>query len=87
VKPAGDRRGTHAARDIQREDPLDDRRCALVGDELLALVAAVAEGDAAVGPATLLGSALDPGRDAVDDRGVLELSEHRQHLQHHSPRR
>lgn len=59
----------------------------LVGHEALVVVAAVAERDAPVGPVALLGAALDPGGDPVDDRGVLELGEHGEHLQHHPPRR
>jgi hypothetical protein len=34
-------------------------------------------------PATLGGGTLHPGGDALDDRGSLELGEHREHLQHH----
>jgi hypothetical protein len=33
----------------------------------------------------LLGATLDASGDAIDDRGVLELGEHREHLQHHAP--
>jgi hypothetical protein len=57
-----------------------------VRDEPPVLVAGVAEWDAAV-PVPLLGAAFDPCCDPVDDRGVLELGEHRQHLQHHPSRR
>jgi hypothetical protein len=52
-------------------------------NQLLAFVARVAEWDTSVGPATFLGATLDPRGHAIDDRGVLELGEHTEHLQHH----
>jgi hypothetical protein len=59
---------------------------ALVGDKFLVVVAGVAEGDAPVGPASFPCAALDAAGHAVNDRGVLELGEHAEHLQHHSSR-
>jgi hypothetical protein len=76
----------HASGGIPLEDAPDDGRGALVRDELLALVADIAERDAAVRPTSFTGAALDTGRDAVNDRGVLELGEHAEHLKHHPAR-
>ena len=83
----GDRGRAEPVARVQLEHAADDRRLPLVRDDVLVLVAAVAEGQLAGRPAALLGAALDAGGDAVDDRRVLELREHRQHLQHHPTRR
>ncbi|HET7572666.1 MAG TPA: hypothetical protein VFJ77_08355 [Gaiellaceae bacterium] len=82
-----DRSGPEPVLGIEAENPLHHRCLPLVGDDELVRVAAVAEGDPPRGPAALLRTALDAGGDPVDDRRVLELREHRQHLQHHPPRR
>jgi hypothetical protein len=81
---AGDRDRAEAFAGVEVEDPPHDRRLDLVGDKRALLVGEeVAERRSAGVPAAFLGAALDPGGDAVDDRGVLELGEHGQHLQHH----
>jgi hypothetical protein len=80
----GDRSSTETPGRIPGEDAPDDGRRALIGDELLLLVARVSEWDASVGSASFSGAALDAAGDAVDDGGVLELGEHAEHLQHHS---
>ena len=49
-------------------------------------VARVSVGDASAHPAALTHAPLKPCGDAVHDRGVLELGEHAEHLQHHPPR-
>ena len=83
---AGDRGRAEPVTGVQLEHAADDWRLALVRDEVLVVVAAVAEGESAVCPAPLLGAPFDAGGDAVDDRGVLELGEHGEHLQHHPAR-
>ncbi|HET8821519.1 MAG TPA: hypothetical protein VFM57_08220 [Thermoleophilaceae bacterium] len=85
--------GAEELRDRSRAEPLarveiehaaDDRRLHRVGDEHALLVREdVAKGRSAAEPASFLCSSFDASGDAVDDRGVLELGEHRQHLQHH----
>ena len=60
---------------------------ALVGHNLLVVVATVAERETPRRPLTFLSTAFDPGGDPVDDRRMLELGEYRQHLQHHPTRR
>ncbi|HEX4114736.1 MAG TPA: hypothetical protein VHY18_02565 [Solirubrobacteraceae bacterium] len=80
----GDRSGTEPAGRVAGEDAADDGRGALIGDELLLLVACVSEWDASVGPASFPGASLNAAGDAVDDGGVLELGEHAEHLQHHA---
>jgi hypothetical protein len=44
-------------------------------------------GGAAAHPFAFADAAFEAGGDAVDDRGVFELGEHAEHLQHHPPRR
>ncbi|HVN62425.1 MAG TPA: hypothetical protein VMT59_14290 [Gaiellaceae bacterium] len=82
-----DRGRAQALARVQLEDAAYDGRLSLVGDDVFVVVSAVAEGELAGRPAALLGATFDPGGDAVDDGRVLELREHRQHLQHHPPRR
>ena len=60
---------------------------ALVGHNLLVVVATVAEREAPGRPLAFLGAAFEAGGDAVDDRRMLELGDYRQHLQHHPTRR
>ena len=45
----------------------------------------VAVGRAAAHPAAFADTPFEPGDDAVDDGGVLELGEDAEHLQHHPP--
>jgi hypothetical protein len=85
-EPARDRHRSEPLAHVELEDALHDRRLPLVRDDVLLLVAPVAERQPPGRPASLLRPALDPGGDAVDDRGVLELREHTQHLQHHPTR-
>jgi hypothetical protein len=81
---AGDRDRAQTLARVEIEDPVHDRRLHRVGHQGALLVGEeVAERRPARIPAALLGAALDPGTDAVDDRGVFELGEHGQHLQHH----
>jgi hypothetical protein len=68
--------------DVELVDPPD----CWCGDRVwceLAVLEGVAEWWASAVPAAFAGAALDPGGDAVDDGGVLELGEHAEHLQHH----
>ncbi|HTC60046.1 MAG TPA: hypothetical protein VK691_08005 [Solirubrobacteraceae bacterium] len=85
VEASGDCGGAEPSRGVPLEDAPDDRRGALVGHKLLAIVAGIAERDATVGPAAFPGAALDATGYAVNDRGVLELGEHPEHLKHHPP--
>jgi hypothetical protein len=101
VPPAGRRRGrvlvTQLAGDRDRaqplarvevEDPAHDRCLYPIGYKGALLVGEeVTERWPARVPAALLCATFDAGRDAVDDRGVLELGEHGKHLQHHPPGR
>ncbi|HVC87819.1 MAG TPA: hypothetical protein VNC40_10390 [Gaiellaceae bacterium] len=82
----GDLDGAEPVMGVEIEDPPDDRRLDRVGDQAAFLVGeGVAERRSAGVPAALLRAAFDAGADAVDDRGVLELGEHAEHLQHHPP--
>jgi hypothetical protein len=83
---ACDRDRAHALARVELEDALHDRRLRLVGDDVFLCVAPVAEGEPAGRPVPLLSAPLDPGGDAVDDRRVLKLREHTEHLEHHPPR-
>jgi hypothetical protein len=79
-----DRSGAEPLARVQVEHALHDRCLHRIRDEQALLVREqVAEGWPAAEPAAFFGAAFDAGAYAVDDRGVLELGEHRQHLQHH----
>jgi len=86
VQAPGDGGAAEPPGRVPLEDGPDDRCGALVRDQLLALVAGIAEGEAAVRPAPFPRAALDAAGYAVNDNGVLELGEHAKHLQHHPPR-
>ncbi|HET8606007.1 MAG TPA: hypothetical protein VFL66_03155 [Gaiellaceae bacterium] len=82
-----DRRRAEPLARVQVEHAPHDRRFHRVRNEHALLVRErVAERRATAEPASLLRAAFDSGADAVDDGGMLELGEHRQHLQHHPPR-
>ncbi|MGA8353477.1 MAG: hypothetical protein WB698_04845 [Solirubrobacteraceae bacterium] len=87
IEATRNRSGAESSSGVPLEDAANDRRGALVRDKLLAIVADVAEGDTSVGPAAFPCPALDAAGHAVNDRGVLKLGEHPEHLQHHPPRR
>ncbi|HET8894648.1 MAG TPA: hypothetical protein VFM96_11185 [Gaiellaceae bacterium] len=73
---------------VQAEDATDDRRLHFVRHKQLGLfVAGIAVGSAAAHPFAFADAAFKSGSDAVDDRRVLELGKHAEHLQHHPPRR
>lgn len=72
---------------VELEDALHDGRLDRIGDEQALFVGEdVAEGRSAAEPASLFCASFDAGADPVDDRGVFELGEHTEHLQHHPPR-
>jgi hypothetical protein len=83
VEATGYRRGSQPPGRVPLEDSPDDRRGALVGDQLLLLVACVSERNAPVRPPPFLGAPLDARGHAVDDRCMLELGEDAEHLKHH----
>ncbi|HWY19513.1 MAG TPA: hypothetical protein VNY27_12495 [Solirubrobacteraceae bacterium] len=87
IEPACDCRGAEPSGGVPLEDAAYDGGGAIVGDKFLAVVAGVSEGDAAVRPAAFPRAALDAAGHAVNDGGVLELSEHPEHLKHHPPGR
>jgi hypothetical protein len=100
VRPAGSWGGSALAGELVRDcaraqalarveakDLAHDLRLERVGHDLALRREGVAEGRPCPIPVALLRPPLDPGRDAVDDRGVLELGEDGEHLQHHPPRR
>jgi hypothetical protein len=73
---------------VEVEDTPHYRRLHFIWHEQLGLfVAGVAVGGAAAHPFAFADAAFEAGGDAVDDRGVFELGEHAEHLQHHPPRR
>ena len=88
VEGAGDRGRAELPFRVKLEDAPDYRCLHLVGHEQLGLfVAGVAVRRSAAHPFAFADAAFQPGGDAVDNRRVLELCEHAEHLQHHPPRR
>jgi hypothetical protein len=77
--------GAELAVGVEVEDAADDRCLDRVGEEQ-SVLACVAVGRAAAHPFALADAALQSGGDAVDNRGVFELGEDAEHLQHHPPR-
>jgi hypothetical protein len=84
VEDLRDRLGAHPVLGVHAEDAPDDIDACRVGDDLLPVsVSEVAERCGTNDPAPFGSRTLHPSRDALDDRGPLELGEHREHLQHH----
>ncbi|HYV01418.1 MAG TPA: hypothetical protein VEM93_03645 [Actinomycetota bacterium] len=84
IEDLSNRLGTHPFLLVHAEDAPDDVGTGGVGVDLLPLpVSDVTERRGADDPATLGGRTFHSRCDPLDDRGPLELGEHREHLQHH----